>query len=80
MDKTKLLELTDFPFSHWDKEMHRKLIEMEKKDFPGLVKPLVDGVVNLILGKNRSRFIGVSLGCGGMEVERQIIKKLIHKK
>ncbi len=78
LDRTKLLELTDFPFPKWDREMHRKLIEMEKKDFPGLVAPLVNRVTELILAK-KDRFIGVGLGCGGMEVERQVIKKLLEK-
>lgn len=80
LDRAKLLELTDFPFPHWDREMHRKLVEMERKDFPGLVKPLVDNIVNLIISRNQNRFIGVGLGCGGMEVERQVIKKLIDLK
>ena len=79
IDGSRLLELTDFPFPRWDREMHRKLVEMEKKEFPGLVAPLVNRIANLILTKN-NRFIGVGLGCGGMEVERQIIKSLLEKK
>ena len=31
LEREKLLELTDFPFPRWDREMHRKLVEMEKK-------------------------------------------------
>jgi len=59
--------------------MHRKLVEMEKKEFPGLIAPLVNRIVDLILQKE-GRFIGIGLGCGGMEVERQVIKKLLEKK
>ena len=80
IDGMRLLELTDFPFPHWDKEMHLKLIEIEKKNFPGLVKPLVNRVVQLILQGNEEQFIGASFGCGGMEVESQIIKKLLEEK
>jgi len=79
LQREKLLELTDFPFPHWDREMHLKLIEVEKKNFPSLVAPLVNKIYELII-KSRNRFIGVSLGCGGMEVERQVIKKLLNIK
>jgi len=78
LERLRLLELTDFPFPRWDREMHRKLVEMEKKDFPGLVTPLVNRITDLILKKN-GRFVGMGLGCGGMEVERQVIKKLLEK-
>lgn len=79
LQRESLLELTDFPFPHWDREMHTKLVEIEKKSFPGLVKPLVDRIVAIILKRNQ-RTILCDLGCGGMEIERQILKKLLSKK
>lgn len=80
LDRARLLELTDFPFPRWDREMHLKLMEVESREFPGLVKPLVGRLMELIVQKSNGPFIGVNLGCGGMEVERQIIKKLIDDK
>ena len=41
IDAAELLEITDMPFPRWDREMHQKLVELEQKDFPGLVTPLV---------------------------------------
>lgn len=79
LKRDKLLELTDLPFERWDREMHTKLVELEKREFPGLVKPLVKKIIEFILKENRPLVL-VSLGCGGMEVERQVLKALIDKK
>lgn len=74
-----LLELSDFPFPKWDREMHSKLIEIERKDFPGLVKPLVSRIVDLVTSKEHPAII-LSIGSGGMEIERQVLEKLINSK
>ena len=50
---------------------------MEKKDFPGLIKPLVNRVSKYIFSENRPLIIG-NFGSGGMETERQIIKKCLE--
>lgn len=81
LDRTRLLELTDLPFSHWDRMMHEKLVEMESRDFPGLVAPLVNRLIELIEEKKyEGHFIGLHLGSGGREVDRQVMKNLIEKK
>jgi len=81
LDRTRLLELTDLPFARWDRAMHEKLIELESKDFPGLVTPIVNRLVELIEEKKSGApFIGLHLGSGGREVDRQVVKKLIDKK
>lgn len=80
LDRARLLELTDLPFPRWDREMHLKLMEVESRDFPGLITPLVDRVVDAILQKGSDPFVTANLGCGGMEVERQILKRLHAKK
>lgn len=79
IDGSKLLELTDFPVEEWDVRMHKRLVEMERKDRPGLVKPLVKKIVEFILKENKSLTLA-NLGAGGMEVDRQVISELIDKK
>ncbi len=80
IDRARLLELTDLPFPRWDREMHLKLIEVESRDFPGLVAPLVNRLSELIFEKDIKPFVAMNLGCGGMEAERQVIRKLLEKK
>ena len=80
LDRDQLLELTDFPFPRWDREMHLKLMEVEKQEFPGMVTPLINRLYELISAKKDEVFIGMNLGCGGMEVERQILRRLIDSK
>ena len=79
IDGERLLEVTDFGVEKWDREMHTKLIEMEKKKFPGLVAPLVKKISSFISNGNGRQLV-VSLGAGGMEVERQVIAHLIDNK
>ena len=55
--------------------MHRKLIAMEKKKFPGLIEPLVKNLVEYIVKQDRPMVIAY-LGSGGMESVRQIIERL----
>lgn len=74
----RLLEINDL-LPKYDLMMHRKLIEMEKRDFPGLIAPLVNRVVEIMTSKNKSKTL-VNIGCGGMEAERQVISSLIVKK
>lgn len=75
IDGEKLLEINDL-LPKWDITMHEKLIEMEKKEFPGLITPLVKKIVQIISSTNNQITV-MSLGCGGMEAERQIISGLI---
>ena len=78
LDKHKLLELTDLPFPIWDQKMHLKLIELERRKFPGLVSPLVEKIFNFVNSNRKdSPLVLVDFGSGGMEIERQIIKKLL---
>jgi hypothetical protein len=81
LDRTRLLELTDLPFPRWDRAMHEKLVELESQKFPGLITPLVNRLLQLIIGKKDSGpFIALHLGSGGREVDRQVLKMLIDKK
>ncbi len=76
LDSLKLLELTDFPVEEWDVLMHKRLIEMQEKDRPGLVKPIVETITNFIFSQN-SDVVMADLGAGGMELDHQIIKKIL---
>ena len=48
IDREKILELTDFPLPRWDQRMHLRLIELQARKFPGLIKPLVDKISHFI--------------------------------
>ena len=79
IDGTRLLELQDFPFPRWDREMHARLIEMERRNRPGLIKPLVDRIIKFIIDEQRTLTL-VNFGCGGMEIERQVLRELLQRK
>jgi hypothetical protein len=76
IDHHNILEINDFPFPQYEKEMHERLIEAERKQFPGLIELQVVAVSSYILSQNKDVCI-MSLGSGGMEVERQIFERLI---
>lgn len=78
IDGTKLLEINDL-LPKWDLMMHRKLMEMEKRKFPGLIEPLVKRIFEIILIANKPMML-MNVGCGGMEAERQVISRLIARK
>ena len=78
-DPSVLLELTDLPFERWDRAMHKSLIALERKTFPGLIRPLVQKIVKFVReGKENSHpLLLAHFGGGGMEVDRQVIQLLI---
>lgn len=78
VDGERLLEINDL-LQKWDLAMHERLIEIEKRTFPGLITPLVEKIANIILNTNNQITV-MSFGCGGMEAERQIISSLIANK
>lgn len=72
-----LKELTDIDSaSPYFSELITTLAATEKKFFPGLVRPMVKKITQLIRDKNYS--VIISIGAGAMEVEKQVIKKLIR--
>jgi hypothetical protein len=78
IDKERLLEINDI-LPKWDKEMHIKLMEIEQRKFPGLIRPLVEEIVKFIKARN-SPLVLVDVGSGGMETERQVLEILIAEK
>lgn len=73
LDGSRLLELTDFPVEEWDVAMHERLIELQKRKRPGLIKPLVNAITEYIQKESRDLIIA-NLGAGGMEVDRQVVE------
>lgn len=78
IDSEKLLEINDL-LPGWDLTMHRKLMEIERREFPGLIAPLVKRLFEIISTSNKLMILA-NIGCGGMEVERQLISNLIARK
>jgi SAM-dependent methyltransferase len=68
IEADKLLELADYPFPKWQDVMYEQLNSVERKEFPGLLKPLR----NYLSKVNATVFMDI--GCGNMEVERQLLK------
>lgn len=81
-ERENILELADLPLPKWQKETHLRLINLERLAFPGLLKPVKKTVLQEIFqwGKiKKGPIILLSIGSGGMELERQIIKELLNR-
>lgn len=76
IDESRILELGDFSFSIWDQEMYDGLIQVERGKFLGLVNPLVKKIVGYLKNRQEKTVI-VTVGSGGMEVERQVLQMLL---
>ncbi|MBI4099355.1 nitroreductase family protein [Candidatus Parcubacteria bacterium] len=72
LEGQNLRELTDFSLPRWDAEMHTRLIAVERRRFPGLIRPLVARLARGIRG-HTGTLVLANFGCGGMEVERQVL-------
>ncbi len=74
---TLLLELCDISFQKWDHQMHEHLIEIQRKPFPGLIRPLVNAINNFIHKSTTKNLTLVNFGSGGLEIERQLISHIL---
>lgn len=70
----KLLEIADLELPHWERQLYKDLRWVERKNFPGLLRPLV----NTLEACDARIFLDI--GCGAMEVERQIILRDARRK
>ncbi|MDP3996641.1 MAG: hypothetical protein Q8P86_03040 [bacterium] len=75
VDGVKLLELTDFNNASWKAEFYKQMILFEKDRFPYFIRPLVNRLVQFIKSQSRDVVVA-SFGCGPMEIERQVLKRL----
>jgi hypothetical protein len=78
IDAKRLLEIADLPLPRWEKELYNDLSYVERKEFPGLSKPLKKLLIRHITQEKET--ILLDLGCGSMEVERQCIVELSKMK
>ena len=69
-----LLEIADMNLPKWEKELYENLTVVERRNFPGLTKPLRKLLVEEIT--HGGQRVLVDLGCGSMEATRQVLIEL----
>ena len=80
-NRTKIVELIDLPFPKWQKEVLETLSWFEV--WMRILVPIRERIIGELerLKKTKQEPIVVaSIGCGGMELERQVIYQLIRKR
>jgi hypothetical protein len=76
--KDQILELADLPFPKWQKEIHLKFIQTERQKFIDLLRSIRTEILASLDVINSEPVTLLSIGCAGMELERQLIEKLIR--
>lgn len=61
----------------YDERMHMGLVDVERRTFPGLIEPLVSKITSFI-NQSETPLRILNLGSGGMEIERQVIQRLVR--
>jgi len=80
-NRAKLVEITDLPFPRWQKEVLETLSWFEV--WTRTLVPIREHIIQELerLKKTKQEpIIVASIGCGGMELERQVIYQLIRKR
>lgn len=78
LDVSRMLELSDFALPKWQSKLYEELARASRPEFPGLVRPLVDELIQLIEMHSGNQGGGIylaSIGCGPMEIERQLFER-----
>lgn len=70
IDASRLLELADLPLPKWEARLYEGLRWIERKKIPGLLTPLCR-----TLARSSGR-VYLDIGCGAMEIERQVVRLL----
>jgi len=78
INKDEILEFNDFCDQHFSIEFLLSLTKLEQEKFPGIIKPFVKEVSNII--KYNPIFTILNWGAGSMKIERQLIELLIKNK
>lgn len=73
IDADRLLEIADLDLPKWEKQLYRDLGRLERKRFPGLLKPLAKTLADA------DAVTYLDVGCGSMEAERQAINLLSRR-
>ena len=81
IDKTKIKELADFHLRGglWEENLLKNLVRLEKSRLIDLVGPLREELLKQlrkIAAHEQRPLIVANIGCGAMEIERQIIDRL----
>lgn len=81
IDASRLLEISDLPLQNprWERLLQEELLVTEKRQRMNIVCDLRDEIIRHINSQQNlnKRLVILNLGCGAMEVERQIIEKLV---
>lgn len=77
--KESILELGDFPIERWQRELHLNYIQVERNKFAGLLKPITKRIIAELKKSNQQTITVLNIGCGGMEIEKQVIEELVRK-
>lgn len=73
IESHRLLELADLSIPKWEMELYKGLCWIERRKFPGLLTPLYKRLTEM-----PGRIL-LDVGCGGMEIERQVIDRLLQR-
>ena len=80
-NRARLVELIDLPFSKWQKEVLETLswFEVWMRNLVPIRERIIQELVRLKKTKQEP-IVVASIGCGGMELERQVIYQLVRKR
>ena len=79
-NRARIVELGDLPFPRWQKEILEKLSWFEA-GLLLLLQPIKQGIIQELERLKETKkepIVVLSLGCGGMELERQLIYQLVR--
>ncbi|MDD5145442.1 MAG: hypothetical protein PHF44_01125 [Candidatus Pacebacteria bacterium] len=80
-NRGKILELADLPLPEWQKKTHERFLKLERLFFPKIIQPIKKRVISEIMSMQgrKKPIILLDIGCGSMELERQIIEELVKQ-
>jgi hypothetical protein len=80
--RADVVELADLPFPHWQNTLLSELSWFEAR-VPQMLRPIkkmiIQEVTRLAASQN-DPIVLLSIGCGGMELERQVIMQLLRRR
>ncbi len=74
----RLLELNEL-LPEWDGLIHDQLLGVERHKWPAFIRPMVDALVHEITSARREMVL-LDIGSGAMEIERQVITRLLERR
>jgi len=80
-NRTEIVEIIDLPFTKWQKRVLDILSWLEV--WMGALKPIKNRIIrelDILKKAKREPIVIASIGCGGMELERQIVFQLLRER